>query len=85
MYSNLSFDFTPIINQIARSEGATIALAKKLLNPDDFADYLNEAQIQTMITLKEFNENFPTLSDDTEDLNNYLTDKITELKLKRKS
>lgn len=85
MHNNLSFNITPIINQIARSEGATIALAKKLLNPDDFADYLNEAQIQTLITLKEFNERFPSHSEDSEDLNNYLTDKITELKLKRKS
>lgn len=77
-------NLTPIIHLLSKNEGATMALARKLLKPEDFEDFENEAKIQTMITLKEFNEDFPNISDDSEDLNNYLDEKIAELKLKRK-
>lgn len=84
MYSNLSFDFTPIINQIARSEGATIALAKSLLDEDSFEQFLVEYEIQSRYSMMDFIEQFPNIIEDKEDLRDSLNASIESLKKKRK-
>lgn len=43
----MKLNMTPILTQLTRSEGATIALAKMTLTKDQFEIYLIEQQIQS--------------------------------------
>ena len=84
MHNNPSFNITPIINQIARSEGATIALAKSLLDEDSFEQFLVEYEIQSRYSMMDFIEQFPNIIEDEEDLRDSLNASIESLKKKRK-
>ena len=84
MHNNPSFNITPIINQIARSEGATIALAKSLLDEDSFEQFLVEYEIQSRYSMMDFIEQFPNIIEDKEDLRDSLNASIESLKKKRK-
>lgn len=43
----MNFDLSPLLGQLAKNEGATVALAKLTLSEDQFKLFLVEQQIQT--------------------------------------
>lgn|GEM_PF-3327300 len=81
--SNLKVDIIPLMSQLVKNEGATIALAKMLLNEDQFKKYLIEVEIQSTHTWREVYAKFKNLFDDEPDMDKYFERRIQDLKKER--
>lgn len=80
---DISKAILPVLDQLARNEGATVALAKNLLSEEKFKLFLLEQEIQYVHTWISLTEKFDSIFDDNELVRKNLDDKLKSLLLER--
>lgn len=79
----MDFDITPLLSQLSKNHGATIALAKFTLTKEQFNLYLIEAEIQAQYSFLEFVETFPKMTKDINETKRIVEGIIEVLKKQR--
>lgn len=80
---NVTINMSSIIQQLCKNEGATVALAKALLDDDKLKIFEIESRIQTLYSLIEFVELFPEQFDNGAELIKSAESNIEQLEKER--